>query len=116
MAGPVERPGACVARSGRCGADASQGYRPVQQLLDLSGLAWLGGDRFLAVHDAKYPDEPDRVRTSTLTLPSSLDGVLWKPLQPRFPTAPSSDLESAARIPGTDQVLPVESGDDAGEF
>lgn len=24
-------------------------------LVDLSGLAWLGGDRFLAVHDAKIP-------------------------------------------------------------
>lgn len=95
-------------------AQDADGYRPVQQLLDLSGLASLGGDRFLAVHDAKFPDERDRVRASLLKLPASLDGILWKPLAPRFPAEPSSDLESAARIPGTDHVLLVESGDDAG--
>lgn len=91
-------------------------YRPVQRLLDLSGLASLGGDRFLAVHDAKFPGEPDRVRASLLRLPESLDGIQWKPLRLRFPAEPSSDLESAARIPGTDHVLLIESGDDAGAF
>ena len=92
------------------------GFRPVQRLLDLSGLAWLGDDTFLAVHDAKNPDELRRVRVSLLMLPQSLEGLLWKPLRLRFPGGASSDLESAARIPGTDHVLLVESGDDAGAF
>lgn len=89
------------------------GYRPVQRLLDLSGLVWIGGDTFLAVHDAKVPDEMQRARVSLLRLPSSLDGIQWKPLYPSFLGRPSSDLESAARIPGTNKVLLVESGDDA---
>jgi hypothetical protein len=86
------------------------GFRPVQKLLDLSGLAWLDGDTFLAVHDAKNPDENTRVRVSLLVLPRSLEGLLWRPLRPHFPGGQSSDLESAARIPGTDKVLLVESG------
>ena len=94
----------------------NDGYVPVQKLLDLSGLAWLGGDRFLVVHDAKNPDEPDRVRVSFLKLPQSLDGVLWKPLDVQFPEGASSDLESAAAVPGTGQVLLVESGDDASDY
>lgn len=92
------------------------GFRPVQRMSDLSGLAWLDGDTFLAVHDAKHPDEDTRVRVSLLQLPRSLDGLLWRPLRPHFPGGPSSDLESAARIPGTDEVLLVESGDDNSAF
>ena len=88
----------------------------MQRLLDLSGLAWVGGETFLAVHDAKNPDELRRVRVSLLMLPQSLEGLLWKPLRLRFPGGPSSDVERAARIPGTDHVLLVESGDDAGAF
>jgi len=88
------------------------GFRPVQRLLDLSGLVWMGGDTFLAVHDAKFPDELQRVRTSLLRLPRSLSGIQWLPLRPHFPGEPSSDLESAARIPGTQRVLLLESGDD----
>jgi hypothetical protein len=98
---------------GADGRQMSAGFRPVQKLLDLSGLVWIDGDTFLAVHDAKFPDERRRVRVSLLRLPASLDGVEWKPLRPRFPGRPSSDLESAARIPGTRKMLLVESGDDA---
>ena len=36
-------------------------------LPDVSGLAWLGGDRFLAVHDAKVPEEAHLPRVSLLT-------------------------------------------------
>ena len=79
-------------------------------------MAWLDGDTFLAVHDAKNPDENTRVRVSLLVLPRSLEGLLWRPLRPHFPGGQSSDLESAARIPGTDEVLLVESGDDASAF
>lgn len=95
---------------------AGPDYQPVQRMLDLSGLAWLGGDRFLLVHDAKDPDELDRVRVSFLKTPVSLDGMMWAPLDVAFPDAPSSDLESASRIPGTDQVVLAESNDDAGQF
>ena len=35
----------------------SQGFRQSSDLPDLSGLVWLGGDRFLAVHDAKTVGE-----------------------------------------------------------
>ena len=56
------------------------------------------------------------MRVSLLMLPQSLEGILWKPLWVRFPGGPSSDLESAAGIPGTDDVLLVESGDNAGAF
>jgi len=89
-----------------------KGFRPVQKLLDVSGLVWVGGDTFLAVHDAKYPDEKKLTRVSLIQLPKSLDGLQWKPLRPRFPGRRSSDLESAARVPGTRKVLLVESGDD----
>lgn len=78
---------------------------------DISGLAWLEGDSFLAVHDAKNPMENDRPRVSVLWLPKSLDGVTWKPLTVDWPSplGPSSDLESIARIPGTNSFLLVES-------
>jgi hypothetical protein len=56
--------------------DQPAGPQPVQRLLDLSGLAWLGGDTFLTVHDAKYPDEGTRVRVSLLVLPNSLECIL----------------------------------------
>ena len=91
-------------------------YRPVQKLLDLSGLAWLGDDRFLAVHDAKNPDEPYRTRVSFLKTPTSLDGIMWLPLEVSFPGGASSDLESASRVPDEDLVLLVESNDDASTF
>lgn len=94
---------------------AGAGFRPVQRLVDLSGLAWLGGDTFLAVDDAKNPGENTRVRLSLLTVPRSPAGILWKPL-PALSGGQSSDLESAARIPGTDAVLLVESGDDGSAF
>ncbi|MHC4992666.1 MAG: SdiA-regulated/phytase-like domain-containing protein [Planctomycetota bacterium] len=95
---------------------SDDGFVVASILSDLSGLAWVGGDRFLAVHDAKNPDELDRPRVGIIELPVDLDGVLWKPLDVRWPGEPSSDLESAARIPGTDHVLLVESGDDGDPF
>jgi len=93
-----------------------RGFRPVQKLLDLSGLAWMGGNTFLAVHDAKFEGEATRVRVSLLKAPTSLDGILWKPLRPRFPGGLSNDLESASRIPGTRKVLLVESRDDRSAY
>jgi hypothetical protein len=86
------------------------------QLLDLSGLAWIGGDRFLSVSDAKNPREDDLNRVGLLTLPDSLDGLGYESIQLRYSGGPSSDFESAARIPGRPLVLLVESADDNGPF
>ena len=86
-------------------------------LFDLSGLAWLGEGQFLAVHDAKDPDELERPRVSLLTFPQGPQGLMWKEAVIDWPTdlGPSSDLESASTIPGTQDVLFAESGDDAHE-
>ena len=83
---------------------------------DISGLAWVEGNTFLAVHDAKNPEENDRPRLSLLRLPESLDGITLKPLTIDWPSPQgvSSDLESIARIPGTDFFLLVESGEGRG--
>jgi hypothetical protein len=101
--------------AGCAGAATPEAEQPAP-LLDLSGLAWLGGDRFLAVHDAKTPKEDDLPRVSILTLPASLDGVGRIDATPPFPEAPSSDLEAVARIADTNKLLLAESGDDAGPF
>jgi hypothetical protein len=103
-----------AAGSAAAGQRGSEGAPP--PLLDLSGLAWLGGDRFLAVHDAKNPKELGLPRVSVLTLPTSLDGIIRSDATPDFPEAASSDLEAAAVIPGTGKLLLAESGDDAGPF
>ncbi len=105
-----------LALAGCAGTGTQAQPKPPAPLLDLSGLAWLGGDRFLAVHDAKTPKEDDLPRVSILTLPVSLDGVGRVDATPAFPDAPSSDLEAVAAIPGTDTLLLAESGDDAGSF
>lgn len=97
-------------------AQAEPDYQPVQEMLDLSGLAWLGEDRFLLVHDAKNPDELDRVRVSFLKTPASLEGMMWAPLEVEFPDGASSDFESASKVPESDFVLLAESNDDAGDY
>ena len=48
---------------------------------------------------------------SLLQLTQSVDGIQWKPLWPCFPGRPSSGLENTERIPGTNKVLLVESGE-----
>jgi hypothetical protein len=104
----------CATRPGGTSSGAAEAYATTRASLlpDVSGLAWLGGDRFLAVHDAKFPDEPDLPRVSLLDLPVGLDGILWTSLAVQFPGQPASDLESVARLPGTDgrpRVLVAES-------
>lgn len=91
---------------------ATAQHRRASVLPDLSGLAWLGGDRFLAVHDAKTYDEAGNPRISLLKLPTDLKGILFKTQPVGFHGPKSNDLESAAWIPGTEDVLLVESGDD----
>jgi hypothetical protein len=82
-------------------------------LPDLSALAWLDGDRFLALHDSKNPLMRERPRISLLHLPQSFGSQFWKVLNLDWPApqGASSDLESIARIPGTESFLFVESGE-----
>lgn len=92
------------------GADS---VRAAESMPDVSGLAWVERDTFLAVHDAKNPEENHLPRVSLLRLPRPPEGVRWKPLAVSWPAAEamSSDLESVARIPGTTLFLLVESGE-----
>ena len=96
--------------------EARSKKRSKPKLLDLSGLVWIEDDVFLAVSDAKYPDEDTLTRISLLTLPHSLDGMGFRPVSPRFPGDLSSDLESAAGIPGSKKFLLVESTSDGGPY
>lgn len=87
--------------------------RTAESMPDVSGLAWVEADTFLAVHDAKNPEENHLPRVSLLRLPRSPEGVRWKPLDVSWPAAAamSSDFESVARIPGTSLFLLLESGE-----
>lgn len=103
---PVNSPRSVV----RARADSE---RAAALMPDISGLAWVERDTFLAVHDAKNPEENHLPRVSLLRLPRTPEGVSWKPLDVSWPApaAKSSDLESVARIPGTSLFLLVESGE-----
>jgi hypothetical protein len=90
-------------------------FRQASDIPDLSGMAWLGDDRFLAVHDAKIDGESGKPRASLISLPLDPQGILWKPQELCFRGLKSNDLESAARIPGTKDILLVESGDNLGD-
>jgi hypothetical protein len=83
-------------------------------LPDLSGLAWIEDDLFIGVHDTKRDTEHNhRPRISLVRLPKSkIEGVTWESLDLKFPgpEGPSSDLESAGRIPGGKGFLFAESG------
>jgi hypothetical protein len=83
-------------------------------LPDLSGLAWVEDDLFIGVHDAKRNLEKyNWPRISLVRLPkSAIEGVTWQSLDVKFPgpEGPSSDLESASRIPGGKGFLFAESG------
>lgn len=100
----------------------------VSALLDISGVAWMEDDIFLAVHDGKNSDEErDWPRASLLLLPADVtsppafarqapEGLYFQNLDIAWPSGESNDLESIARIPGTRQFLLVESGDDCSGF
>lgn len=92
----------------------AQGVTRASTLPDLSGLAWVEDDLFLGVHDAKRNSEKTFwPRISLVRLPKSeLEGVTWQSLDLKFPgpEGPSSDLESASRIPGGKGFLFAESG------
>ncbi|NUQ63638.1 MAG: hypothetical protein HUU20_14270 [Pirellulales bacterium] len=94
-------------------AEAQQPAQP-KTLLDLSGMAWVEEDLFLAVHDGK--NEPDEIawpRVSLVRLPKfELEGIRWRNLDVAFPgpQGRSHDLESVCRIPGSRAFLLCESG------
>ncbi|MFO1128208.1 MAG: hypothetical protein U1E66_07260 [Rhodospirillales bacterium] len=96
-------------------ADRATDEAPVAQAApapvpDLSGLAWVEGDQFLAVHDAKgHSGQP---RVSLLDLPKTMgEGLRHRPVEIVWPaTGPAGDLEAIAGIPGTSLYLLVESG------
>ncbi len=86
--------------------------KQAEQLADLSGLAWLDGDRFIAVHDAKTDKaEIGKPRTAQLKLPKDLRGMNHTDQRLNFNGSIPNDLESIAKIPGADEYLLVESGD-----
>ena len=99
---------------GGCGGAAPEQGGPTS-LPGLSGLAWVGDDRFVAVHDAKGEgDEAKRNRVSLLRLPrGSRDGIVRTPLAVRFPGGVARDLEAASPIPGGGLLL-AESGQKGG--
>lgn len=92
----------------------TQGITHASTLPDLSGLAWVEGDLFVGVHDAKRnPEKYNWPRVSLVHLPKSeIDGVTWESLDLKFPgpDGPSSDLESISRIPHGKGFLLAESG------
>jgi len=87
------------------------------RLNDVSGVTWLEGELFLSVQDGKGPDAP---RVTLLRNPTDRSGLMHQTLALPWPAsdlpngAPGGiawDLESVARIPGTNRILLAESGD-----
>ena len=94
-----------------CWAQIGLNRRATTPLADLSGMVWVGGNRFIAVHDAKVEDEFFKPRVAALSLPRDSRGITYKDSRVSYRRATPNDLESVAAIPGTNQVLLVESGD-----
>lgn len=97
-----------------CSGTAPQDER-LTSLPGLSGLAWVGDDRFVALHDTKGEgDQAMRNRVSLLRLPrSNRDGIVRTVLSVRFPGGVARDLEAASPIPGGGLLL-AESGQKGG--
>jgi hypothetical protein len=81
-----------------------------RNLPDLSGLAWLKEDSFLAVHDSKNLDS-NQPRVSLITLPQSAKGLSWQPLTIDWESVGgiAMDLESITPIPDTNLFILAES-------
>lgn len=91
------------------------GNRRATTLADLSGMTWVGGDYFVAVHDAKAVDERSLPRVATLQIPRGPKGVLYRDSRIVIKGQVPNDLESVAGIPGRQEFLLVESGDGSGD-
>jgi hypothetical protein len=117
---------ALIAFVGGVGAQ-SDPYR-ASTLLDISGIAWIEDDVFVVVHDGKdSDDERSLPRVSLVLLPADVaapapfaraaaDGMVVMNLSVAWPSGVPNDLESIARIPGTRQLLLVESGDNCSPY
>lgn len=83
------------------------------QLPDLSGVAWIEGNCFIVVHDAKDSGFDPSPRVSLLQLPSDQEKLRWQALTVNWPKllGISKDLESITAIPETNLFLMAESGD-----
>lgn len=95
---------------------SQQSRRLETYLPDLSGLAWVEGDIFLGVHDAKNKGEKSDLaqpRVSLLQLPTKEKSLLWQVLSVDWPNPEglSNDLESITSIPETNLFLLAESGE-----
>lgn len=104
-----------VVLTGCSAATRSHGsVQPIPALPDISGMSWMSGERLLVVHDSKQGEgEEARPRIGLLWLPTGPAGVHYMPLDLPWPeTGASHDLESIARIPGTQRAVLAESGDD----
>ncbi len=101
----------CVARAP---VAPPPGVEPAAALPGVSGLAWVEGDLFLAVHDAKRSKkQKDWPRVSLARLPRKKnEGITWEAVDLEFPgeEGAASDLESACRLPGGRGFLLAESG------
>lgn len=89
----------------------SRSNKPATTLADLSGLVWTGQNSFVAVHDAKVEDELFKPRVANLQLPLGLRGVTYTDQRVIYRGITPNDLESVAKIPGSNHILLVESGD-----
>ncbi|MDG2385093.1 MAG: hypothetical protein P8N76_25710 [Pirellulaceae bacterium] len=79
-------------------------------LPDLSGLAWIEGDRFIGCHDAKVAGENSKPRYTSLHLPTNSRGVTYRDAGFTFQGISPNDLESIAKVPGENTLLLCESG------
>lgn len=102
-----------------CGAEVLRSAPPVgASLPDVSGMAWMGGDLFIAVHDRKQTTQGERPHISLLRVPGGKGTPQHQAQAVRWPGALGAghDLESVARIPGRQELLLVESGDEGGPW
>ncbi|MDA7893381.1 hypothetical protein N9B38_00550 [bacterium] len=96
----------------RCLGQQKTEKHQTPQLADLSGLAWIEGETFIGVHDAKTDDaEILKPRIAQLQLPQNLSGLAYEDRHLTFDGTTPNDLESIAKIPGSTEYLLVESGD-----
>ena len=104
-----------------CSFDAGKSEKEsLNTLPDISGLSWIEGNLFVAVHDAKNsPAEKDLPRLTLVRVPAAgTEGITFNHVDLEFPGADgaSSDLESVCSFPGRKDFLLVESGFYEGKY
>ncbi len=79
-------------------------------LPNLSGLAWIEGDRFIGCQDAKVAGGKSKPRYASLHLATNSRGVTYRDAGFTFKGISPNDLESIAKVPGENTLLLCESG------